>query len=110
MKLISSMVRPEKLDDVKKALTQLRVHGLTVAEVRDHSPQRHETKMWLGREYNLGWSPKVAIDVVVHDDEVDDVVSAIIRTARTGQAGDGFVSVLPVEHRYNIRNGERNVS
>jgi nitrogen regulatory protein P-II 1 len=110
VKLVSTIVRPDKLDCVKKTLTQVGVYGLTVWEVRDHSPQRHETTVWLGHEYNLGSSMKVEIDVVVHDDDVDNVVSEIIRTARTGQAGDGFVSVLPVEHRYNIHNGEREVS
>jgi nitrogen regulatory protein P-II 1 len=110
VKLVSSIVRPEMLDRVKTALTEARVYGLTVSAVRDHSPQRHETTVWLGREYNLGSSTKVAINVVVHDDDVDNVVSEIIRTARTGLAGDGFVSVVAVEHRYNICNGEREVS
>jgi nitrogen regulatory protein P-II 1 len=110
VKLVSSIVRLEKLDCVKQALTRMHVHGLTVSEVHDHSPQRLETTVWMGREYNLDSSTKVEIDVVVHDDDVDNVVSEIIRTARTGQAGDGFVSVMPVEHRYNIRNGEREVS
>ena len=110
MKLVSSIVRLEKLDCVKEALTHLNVHGLTASEVHDHSPQRHETAVWMGREYNLGSSTKVEIDVVVNDDDVDNVVNEIIRAARTGQAGDGFVSVMPVEHRYNIRNGLREVS
>jgi nitrogen regulatory protein P-II 1 len=110
VRLVRSIVRLEKLNCVKQALTDMHVHGLMVSEVRDHSPQRHETTVWMGQEYNLGSSMKVEIDVVVHDDDVDNVVSEIIRTARTGQAGDGFVSVMPVEHRYNIRNGEREVS
>ena len=110
MKLVSSIVRPGKLDCVKEALSHVRVYGLTVSEVRDHSPQRHETTVWLGHRYSLRSSMKVAIEVVVHDDDVDAVVSAIIRTARTGEAGDGFVSVLPVDHRYNVCNGERDVS
>ena len=110
MKLVSSIIRLEKLEDVKNALTHMHVHGLTVWEVHDHSQQRHETTVWMGREYNLGWSMKVEIAAVVDDDDVDSVVSEIIRTARTGQPGDGFVSVMPVEHRYNIRNGAREVS
>jgi nitrogen regulatory protein PII len=107
---VSSIVRLDKLDCVKDALTHLNVRGLTVSEVHDHSPQQHETAVWMGREYNLGSSTKVEIDVVVNDGDVDNVVSEIIRTARTGHPGDGFVSVMPVEHRYSIRNGAREVS
>jgi nitrogen regulatory protein P-II 1 len=110
MKLISGIVRPDKVDDIKAALGQVQVLGMTVTEVRDHWPQKHETTVWRGHEYNLGFSIKMAIELVVHDDEVDEVVNVIIRSARTGRLGDGHVSVLPVEHRYNIRNGERAVS
>jgi nitrogen regulatory protein PII len=107
MKLVSSIIRPEKLAAVKNALKNAQVYGLTVREVRDHSPQRHETTAWMGTVYNLGSTTKIEIEVVVHDDDADAVVRAIITTARTGSEGDGFVSVLPVDHRYSIRNGER---
>jgi len=110
MKLISSLVRPECLDTVKKQLNSLNVAGLTVAEARDHSPQRHETAVWMGREYSVGSSLKVEIRVVVHDDDVDDVIGVILRSARTGRAGDGHVCVMSVEHRYNICTGQRDVS
>lgn len=110
MKLISSLVRPCKLDQVKQALGTVRVYSLNVAETHDHAPQAHPTTVWLGREYSLGFSPKIQIDVVVHDDDVDEVVGAIIKTARTGTDGDGHVLVLPVDHRYNIRNGDRDLS
>jgi nitrogen regulatory protein P-II 1 len=110
MKLISSVVRPNRLDKVKEALSRARVYSLNVAEMHDHSPQKHETTVWMGHEYSVGFSIKLQIEVVVHDDDVDEVVGAIIRTARTGCEGDGHVLVLPVEHRYNIRDGLRDVS
>ena len=110
MKLISGMVRPDKLEQVKAALERLHVVGMTVTEVRDHSPQDHGTTVWKGHEYKLSFSIKMGIQLVVHDDDVHDVVNVIIDTARTGHVGDGFVSVVPIEHRYNIRNGERDVS
>lgn len=110
MKLISSLVRPCKLDQVKEALNHLRVYSLNVAERHDHAPQAHGTAVWMGHQYSLGFSVKLQVDVVVHDDDVDEVVDAILRTARTGHDGDGHVLVLPVDHRYNIRNGSREVS
>jgi nitrogen regulatory protein P-II 1 len=110
MKLISSLVRPTKLDQVKQALRSVRIYSFAVAERHDHAPQTYHTTVWFGHEYSLGFSVKLQVDVVVHDDDVDEVVSAIIRNARTGNEGDGHVMVLPVEHRYNIRNGNRDVS
>ena len=110
MKLISGLVRPDRVDQIKAALEKLHVVGMTVAEVRDHWPQNHGTTVWKGHEYKLSFSIKMAIELVVHDDDVHDVVKVIINNARTGQMGDGHVSVLPIEHRYNIRNGERDVS
>ena len=110
MKLISSVVRSDKVDAIKAALNKVNVFGLTVTEVHDYTPQKHETTVWRGHEYSVGFSHKLEIDLVVHDDDVDVVVKAILCTARTGELGDGHVSVLPIEHRYNIRNGERDVS
>jgi len=110
MKLISSLVRPGKVDSVKQALGNLRVYSLNVAETHDFAPQKHDATVWLGHECSLGFSMKMQIEVVVHDDDVDEVVSAIVKTARTGQEGDGQVLVLPVDHRYNIHNGNRDVS
>ena len=76
----------------------------------DRRPARLDRAVWKGHESRLPSSIKMAIELVVHDDEVHDVVNVIIDTARTGNVGDGFVSVVPIEHRYNIRNGERDVS
>ena len=110
MKLISGVVRCEKVDEIKAALNKVNVFGWTTAEVHDYTPQKHETTVWRGHEYTVGFSHKIEIELVVHDDDVDEVVRAIICTAKTGELGDGHVSVLPIEHRYNIRTGERDVS
>jgi nitrogen regulatory protein PII len=110
MKLVSSVVRSHKVEEVKNALNRLGISGMTALEVRDYSPQKHKVDVWRGVLYTLGYSVKSEISVVVHDDDVDEVVGAIIATARTGQPGDGDVSVRPVEHRYDIRTGQRSVS
>lgn len=109
MKLLNSVVRPDKVEDVKNALNRLGVQGLTAREVRDYSPQKHRTDVWRGSVTCLGYSVKTEISVIVHDDDVDAVVRAIMATARTGQAGDGDISIRPIEHRYDIRTGERSV-
>lgn len=110
MKLIKSIVRPNKVDDVREALEKLNVSGMTVTDVRGHGRQKGHTAMYRGREYSVSLLPKVEIEVVVADDSVEEVISAIIRAARTGEIGDGRVFVLPVEQGYNIRTGERDMS
>ena len=110
MKLIHSLVRTSKLDDVKSALCRLNVRGLATIEMKDHSPQEHPTGVWRGQPYRLDFTPKAWLELVVDDDDVDDVVTTIIATARTGQAGDGHVCVIPLEHRYEIRTGARGAS
>jgi nitrogen regulatory protein P-II 1 len=109
MKLISGIVRPDKLEEVTQALSRAHVYNLKIAEVRDHSPQHRESLAWMGHVVSLPFSIKMEIEVVVHDDDVDEVVGVIMKTARTGAAGDGHVLVLPVEHRYNVRSGARDV-
>ena len=109
MKLIKSIVRPNKVDDVREALEKLSVSGMTVTDVRGHGRQKGHTAMYRGREYSVSLLPKVEIEVVVPDDTVDEVIGAIIRAARTGEIGDGRVFVLPVEQGYNIRTGERDM-
>jgi nitrogen regulatory protein P-II 1 len=109
MKLITSLVRPDRLDAVKRGLQSLNICGLTMGDVKDHSPQEHETTVWRGHEYDMGFSPKVQVQVVVHDDDVDRAIALIIGCARTGKAGDGYVCVVPIEHRYDIRTGYREV-
>src|SRR4029077_3566290 len=102
MKLTSGLVRPDRLAAVKEALGRINVVTLTVAEARDHSPQKHETIAWMGHVQNIGSSLKMEIRVIVDDDDVDDVIGVIMRSARTGEVGDGHVCVTSVEHRYNI--------
>src|SRR5262249_21758772 len=106
VKLIKTIVRPSKLEDVKSALTSLAVTGLTVTEVRGHGKQKGRTAVYRGQEYNIGLLPKMELEVVVTDDAVDDVVNAIMNAARTGEIGDGRVFVFPVEKSYRIRTGD----
>lgn len=107
MKLVKSIVRPNKVDDVRSALEKLNLGGMTVTDVRGHGRQKGHTAIYRGKEYDVTLLPKVSIEVVVSDDVVEEVIQAITRAARTGEIGDGRVFVLPVEHSYNIRTGER---
>jgi nitrogen regulatory protein PII len=110
MKLVKSIVRPNKVDEVREALEKLSVGGMTVTEVRGHGRQKGHTAIYRGKEYDVTLLPKVEIEVVVADSVVEDVIQAVIKAARTGEIGDGRVFVLPVEHSYNIRTGERDAS
>jgi nitrogen regulatory protein PII len=107
MKLIKSIVRPNKVDEVKAALEKLQVSGMTVSEVRGHGKQKGHTAIYRGQEYNVSLLPKMEIEVVVPDTLVDSVIKAIIEAARTGEIGDGRVFVMPVAESYKIRTGER---
>lgn len=107
MKLIKAIVRPNRLDEVREALEQLNIPGMTATDVRGHGHQKGHTAIYRGKEYNVTLLPKVEIEVVVPDNVVDEVIQAIILAARTGEIGDGRVFVLPVDHGYNIRTGER---
>jgi nitrogen regulatory protein PII len=109
MKLIKSIVRPNKVDEVRDALEKLSVPGMTVTEVRGHGRQKGHTAIYRGKEYNVSLLPKVEIEVVVADAVADEVIAAIITAARTGEIGDGRVFITPVEHSYNIRTGERDI-
>ena len=107
MKLIKSIVRPNKVDEVRDALEKLSVPGMTVTEVRGHGRQKGHTAIYRGKEYNVSLLPKMEIEVVVPDALADDAIKAIVTAARTGEIGDGRVFVLPVEESYRIRTGER---
>jgi len=107
MKLIKSIVRPNKVDEVKDALTKIGISGMTVTEVRGHGKQKGHTAIYRGKEYNVSLLPKMQIEVVVSDSVVEDAIKAIISSARTGEIGDGRVFVLPVEQTYKIRTGEK---
>ena len=107
MKLIKSIVRPNKSDDVRDALEAIGVPGMTVTEVRGHGRQKGHTAIYRGKEYNVSLLPKVEIEIVVSDGIVDSVIKAITDAARTGEIGDGRIFVQPVERSYNIRTGEQ---
>ena len=109
MKMIKSIIRPNKVDDVKDALAKLNIAGMTVTEVRGHGKQKGHTAIYRGKEYNVSLLPKMEVEIVVDDAVVDDAVKAIIQTARTGEIGDGRVFVLPVDQSFRIRTGEQAV-
>lgn len=109
MQLIKSIIRPNKVDDVRSALEKLSVSGMTVTEVRGHGRQKGHTAIYRGQEYNVNLLPKMQIEVVVSDDIVEQSIRAIIEAARTGEIGDGRVFVLPVSNSYKIRTGEKEV-
>ena len=109
MKLIKTIIRPNKVDDVRDALGKLNISGMTVTEVRGHGRQKGHAAIYRGKEYNVSLLPKMQIEIVVADPVVDEVIEAIIKAARTGEIGDGRVFVLPVEQGYNIRTGEKDI-
>jgi len=107
MKLVTAIVKPFKLDDVKQTLHEIGVAGMTVSEVQGHGRQRGHTEVYRGAEYVVDFVPKVRLEVVVADDAADSVVTAIVEAARTGQIGDGKVWTTAVEDLVRIRTGER---
>jgi len=109
VKLIKAIVRPNMLDEVRGALEKLNVGGMTVTDVRGHGRQKGHTAVYRGKEYEVTLLPKVQIELVVSDDMVEECIAAIVRAARTGEIGDGRVFVIPVEHSYNIRTGEKDL-
>jgi nitrogen regulatory protein PII len=109
MKLVKAIVRPNKVEDIKDALAGCNVAGLTVTEVRGHGRQRGHAAVYRGREYEVSLLPKMKIETVVPDEQVEEVITAIMAAARTGEIGDGRVFVIPVDESRNIRTGERDV-
>jgi nitrogen regulatory protein P-II 1 len=107
MRQVTAIVKPFKLDDVKAALEMLGVQGLTVTQVQGFGRQRGHTEVYRGAEYTVDFVPKVRIDVVVADGDVDKVVTGIVEAARTGKIGDGKVWVTPVDALVRVRTGER---
>jgi len=107
MKLITAIVKPFKLDDVKEALETYGVHGLTVSEVNGYGRQKGHTEVYRGAEYQVDFVPKVRIEVVVDDSDAAGVVGVVVKAANTGQIGDGKVWVTAVEDIVRVRTGER---
>lgn len=106
MKLVTIIIKPFKLDDVREALSDAGVHGLTVTEVKGFGRQRGHTELYRGAEYVVDFLPKTRIDVAVTDDMLDDVIETVIAAARTGKVGDGKIFVAPLEQVVRIRTGE----
>ena len=106
MKKIEAIIKPFKLDEVKEALQEVGIQGLTVTEVKGFGRQKGHTELYRGAEYVVDFLPKVKIEVVLADDQVDAAVEAIIDAAKTGKIGDGKIFVIPVEQAIRIRTGE----
>ncbi len=106
MKKVEAVIKPFKLDDVKEALNELGVVGMTVTEVRGFGRQKGHTELYRGSEYTIDFLPKVKVEVVVPDNQADKVVSVICAAAKTGSIGDGKVFVLPIGEAIRIRTGE----
>ncbi|MBT5569948.1 MAG: P-II family nitrogen regulator [Alphaproteobacteria bacterium] len=106
MKLVMAVIKPFKLDEVREALTELGVQGLTVTEVKGYGRQKGQTEIYRGAEYAVSFLPKVKIEVVVDDDQTDSVVEMIAKAANTGRIGDGKIFVVEVQSAMRIRTGE----
>ena len=109
MKLITAIIRPFKLDEIREALSQAGVSGITVTEVKGFGRQKGHTELYRGAEYIVDFLPKLKIETVVNDDRVEAVIDAIQGVAATGKTGDGKIFVAPVEQVIRIRTGEINV-
>lgn len=108
MKKIEAIIKPFKLDDVREALSDLGITGMTVTEVRGFGRQKGHTELYRGAEYMVDFLPKVKMEIVVPDDLLDPCLDAIIETAQTGKIGDGKIFVYEVERVVRIRTGEEN--
>ena len=106
MKLITAIIKPFKLDDVRDALTRAGVQGMTIAEVKGYGRQKGRTEIYRGAEYEIAFLPKLRLEVAVSDERADDAVEAIRASARTGQIGDGKIFVIALEHAVRVRTGE----
>ena len=108
MKKIEAIIKPFKLDEVREALSEIGVSGLTVTEVKGFGRQKGHTELYRGAEYVVDFLPKIKLEIVVADSTVDAAIDAIVKAARTGKIGDGKIFVTPVEQVVRIRTGETN--
>ena len=106
MKKVEAIIKPFKLDDVKEALFDIGISGITVSEVKGHGRQQGHTELYRGAEYVVDFLPKIKIEIVVKEEELEKVITAIMENARTGKIGDGKIFVTPVEKVIRIRTGE----
>ena len=107
MKKIEAIIKPFKLEDVKEALSEIGIEGMTISEVKGFGRQKGHTEIYRGSEYTVDFLPKIKIEVVIVDDLVDNAVEAIVKAARTGKIGDGKVFVSPIENAVRIRTEEK---
>ena len=108
MKLVTAIIKPFKLDEVREALSGIGVQGITVTEVKGFGRQKGHTELYRGAEYVVDFLPKIKIEIVIADETVESAIEAIIKAARTGKIGDGKIFVMPVEQVVRIRTGETN--
>ncbi len=106
MKLITAVIKPFKLDEVRQALNSIGVHGMTVTEVKGYGRQKGQTEIYRGAEYVVSFMPKMRVEVAVSDERVEDAIQTIEIAARTGLIGDGKIFVAPIESALRIRTGE----
>jgi nitrogen regulatory protein P-II 1 len=106
MKKIEAIVRPFRLDDVREALAEIGAKGMTISEVKGYGRQKGHTELYRGSEYQIDFLPKIKVEIVVADTMVEQVVDAIMKSARTGQVGDGKIFIFPVDDVIRVRTGE----
>ncbi|GAB6076026.1 P-II family nitrogen regulator [Desulfurobacterium crinifex] len=107
MKKVEAVIKPFKLDEVKDALTEIGITGMTISEVKGFGRQKGHTELYRGAEYTIDFIPKIKLEVIVPDKSVEKVVEVIVNSAKTGRIGDGKIFILPVEDAVRIRTGER---
>ena len=107
MKKIEAIIKPFKLDQVKDALQEIDVQGITVSEVKGYGRQKGHTELYRGAEYVVDFVPKIKLETVVEDERVEQVIETIVQTAHTGKIGDGKIFVSPIDDAVRIRTGER---
>jgi len=107
MKKVEAIVKPFKLEDIKEALSEIGIQGMTVTEVKGFGRQKGHTEIYRGSEYTVDFLPKVKLEIVVDDEQVEGVIDKIVSTANTGKIGDGKVFVSPIEEAVRIRTGEK---
>ena len=106
MKKIEAIIRPFKLDDVREALSEIGVRGMTLTEVKGYGRQKWHTELYRGSEYKIDFLPKIKIEIIAADSMVDNIVSTIVKASKTGQVGDGKIFVFPVEDVIRVRTEE----
>jgi len=106
MKKIEAIIKPFKLEEVKEALLNIGICGMTISEVQGYGRQMGHTELYRGSEYTIDFLPKIKIEIIINEDKVEEVIDTIIKNAKTGKLGDGKIFVLPVEECIRIRTGE----